>query len=160
MIANPLPALLGQAYEAMYDSSLVAAYHASHGTRTACNQTIVTDDSAADVTAYLRPRIEGRVVVEIGAGIGLLACHLARVARRVYAIEVDPLWTSIFVLALYARKPPNLTFICGKAEEAPPIAADVALFCTLTGQEALTQAAARFAPVVIDVYAEVLHGMT
>lgn len=142
-------------YEEMEGSLMVEHYHERHGTQSAGILTVYDDERAALIVEHLRPRIEGKIVVEVGAGIGLLACHLAGVARRVYAIEVDPAWTSCFLAVMYAKKPANLTFIFGRAEEAPHIAADVALFCTHSGHTALYNAAARFAPEIIDVYSEI-----
>lgn len=152
-----LKPLLDHCYEQMDGSVAFEAYHAQHCTGSLCILTNYDDEHAGLVADYLRERVAGKVVVEVGAGIGLLACHIAADARRVYAIEVDPLWSAVFVWSLYRIKPPNLTFIFGKAEEAPPIAADIALFCTHSGQESLYAAATRFAPVVIDVYAELLN---
>lgn len=148
--------MLDHYYEALDGSPVLRAYHERHETESALILTVYDDERAAEITEYLRPEIEGKVVVEIGAGIGLLACHLATVARKVYAIEVDPAWTSTFLAVLWKAKPANLCFIFGKAEEAPAIAADVALFCTHSGHAALYSAASRFAPRVIDVYAELL----
>jgi hypothetical protein len=157
-MADPtLHDLLEGYYASMYGSEMLADYHERHGTESALILTNTEDEHAALVAGYLDDRIAGKVVVEIGAGIGLLACHLAVSASKVYAIEVDPAWTSCFLAALYARKPKNLTFIFGAAEEAPHIAADVAVFCTHSGHEAMYRAAARFAPVVIDVYRELTN---
>lgn len=156
---SELGALLDSYYEAFDGSETLEAYHARHGTKSAGILTVTNDEISSQITEYLRPRIEGKIVVEIGAGIGLLACHLATVAARVYAIEVDPNWTSCFLAALYEQKPPNLTFIFGAAEQAPPFAADVAVFCTHSGHEAMHAAGRRFAPEVIDVYAELLRGV-
>lgn len=155
-MSTELGTLVDGYYEAMDGSEMLEGYHRRHGTESACILTVLDDEKAGLIAEYLRPRIEGKVVVEVGAGIGLLACHLATVARRVYAIETDPAWTSCFLAVLYDKKPPNLTFIFGRAEDAPPIAADVALFCTHSGHFALTRVAALFAPEVIDVYAEVV----
>lgn len=143
-------------YEKMQDNQLINDYHGRHGTESALILTVWNDERAALVTEHLRERIAGKVVVEIGAGIGLLACHLASVARRVYAIEVDPNWASCFIVTLYEKKPTNLCYIFGKAEEAPHIAADVAVFCTLSGRDSMYKAGSRFAPTVIDVYAEIM----
>lgn len=151
-----IAAMLETYYDAMHDSRSADAYHRRHGVESACILTVYDDERADLILEYLRPRIEGKVVVESGAGIGLLACHLATVARRYYAIEVDPAWTSTFLACLYAKKPKNLTFIFGAAEDAPPLVADVALFCTHSGHSALYRAASRFAPEVIDVYAELI----
>lgn len=132
------------------------SYQERHEIQSAGILTVTDDETAHLITNYLHDRIAGKVVVEIGAGIGLLACHLADVARKVYAIESDPRWTDTFLTLLYARKPKNLTFIFGTAEDAPPFYADVALFCTHSGHAALYAAASRFAPTVIDVYDELL----
>lgn len=153
---SEMKGLLDRCYAEMDGNESVEAYHERHGTASACILTNYDDEHAALVADHLRERVAGKVVVEIGAGIGLLACHVAMDARRLYAIEVDPVWSSVFVWMLYAKKPPNLSFIFGKAEEAPPIAADVAFFCTHSGRESLYRAASRFAPVVIDVYAELM----
>lgn len=151
-----IKSVLDAYYDAMDGSPMVEGYHTRHGTQSAGILTSYSDEHAAAVADYLRPRTEGKVVVEIGAGIGLLACHVAEDARRVYAIEVDPAWASVFIAFLYRHKPANLTFIFGRAEDAPEIAADVAFFCTHSGRESMYQAATRFAPDVIDVYAELL----
>lgn len=148
--------VLDRYYQVMDGNPVVEDYHGRHGTESAGILTVYDDEKAALVTDFLRSRIAGKVVVEIGAGIGLLACHVAMEARRVYAIEVDPMWSDLFVKFLYQSKPPNLTFIFGNAENAPPIAADVAYFCTHSGRESIYQAATRFAPEVIDVYAELM----
>lgn len=141
-------------YECMANNEAANAYHERHDTKSACILTIWNDERAALVTDYLRERIAGKVVVEVGAGIGLLACHMAMEAKKVYAIELEPNWASCFVATLYEKKPANLCYIFGKAEEAPYIAADVALFCTLSGRKAMYDAAYRFSSNVIDVYAE------
>lgn len=156
MTDTALSAVLDRYYETADGSPRLEEFHHRHGTESACILTVYDDDFAGQVAEYLAPRIEGKVVVEIGAGIGLLACHLAGYARRVYAIETDPNWTSVFLAMLYAKKPANLTFIFGRAEDAPPIAADVALFCTHSGHFAMHRAASLFAPDVIDVYADLL----
>lgn len=153
---SELGAVLDQWYETLDGNSVAEAYHARHGIESAGVLTVITDEHAAAIAAHLREYVAGKIVVEIGAGIGLLAAHVALDARRVYAIEVDPAWSSSFIAFLYHEKPANLTFIFGKAEEAPPIAADVAYFCTHSGRESMYRAATKFAPKVIDVYAELL----
>lgn len=155
-MSTELKQTLDHYYETMEGNPAIEAYHERHGTQSACILTNYDDEHADLVAEWLAPRVTGKVVVEIGAGIGLLACHVAQDARRVYAIEVDPAWSSVFIAFLYRQKPANLTFIFGKAEEAPPIAADVAIFCTHSGRESMYRAATLFAPEVIDVYAELL----
>src|ERR1043165_399198 len=97
--------MLDRYYEALDRHPDVDAYHRRHGLQSACILTVKDDEYADAVASYLRPRIEGKIVVESGAGIGLLACHMAQHAKRVYAIELDPAWTSVFVWSLYAKKP-------------------------------------------------------
>lgn len=155
-MTDTMGAMIEHYYESMDGSEVLEDYHRRHGTESACILTVYDDEIATEISEYLRPRIEGKVVVEIGAGIGLLACHMAGIARKVYAIEVDPAWTSCFIAALYRKKPTNLTFIFGRAEDAPPIAADVAVFCTHSGHFAMHRAASLFAPEVIDVYSEII----
>lgn len=147
---------LEQFYDAADGNPLIENYHLRHSTESAMILTNYDDERASYIADYLRERTEGKLVVEIGAGIGLLACHVALNARKVYAIEVDPAWTSAFLGYLYHYKPANLTFIFGRAEDAPPICADVAFFCTHSGRESMYRAATKFAPEVIDVYAELL----
>jgi hypothetical protein len=119
--------------------------------------TVCDDDLAAGIASMVGPRIEGRTVVEIGGGIGLLACHLAGYAKRVYCIEANPLWSSVFVRMLFARKPKNLSYLFGAASEfAGQFNADVALFCTHSGIESMTAAGHLFAPLVVDVYGEMI----
>jgi hypothetical protein len=147
---------LASYYETMSDSAPVETYHERHGTESALILTVFDDVTASMVADVLRTHVAGKVVVEIGAGIGLLACHVATMARKVYAIDVDPAWTSSFLACLWDKKPRNLTFIFGDAEQAPPFSADVAYFCTHSGHDSLRRAGQRFAPVVIDVYRDLL----
>lgn len=152
-----LEEMLGASYEAMEGSELAAAYARRHGV---CSQAVLTvfDDETAEVVARsLEPRIEGRTVVEIGGGIGLLAFHLGLYARRVFCIEASPVWSSCFLAALYERKPKNVSYLFGAADEfAGLVRGDVALFCTHSGVSAMRATAALFAPTIIDVYGEVL----
>lgn len=151
---SDLSKLLDHFYESMDGNEDHESYHDLHGTESAGILTCYDDEKCALLAGFLEERVKGKVVVEIGAGIGLLACHVATSARKVYAIEVDPFWASTFATVLWRKKPKNLTFIWGMAEDAPPISAEVAYFCTLSGRPAMYQAATKFAPSVIDVYAE------
>jgi tRNA G37 N-methylase Trm5 len=148
--------LLGTYYNALEGNPTLHAYHERHGTESALILTNHSDEHASLVADFLRERVAGKVVVEVGAGIGILAMYVALDAAKVYAIEVDPAWSSVFVWQLYKQKPKNLCFIFGDANEAPPIKADVAFFCTHSGHKSLREAASRFAPVVIDVYRELM----
>lgn len=144
-------------YEAFQGSQELSDYMDRHGVTSAGILTIYDDEKAALVAEHLADHIRGKVVVEIGAGIGLLACHLAEHAFKVYAIEASPIWASCFAVALLRRKPANLTYILGSASEMVGILrADVSLFCTHSGVAAMREVGAQFAPVVIDVYADVM----
>jgi hypothetical protein len=65
-------------------------YSERHGVNAAGVLTMYRDEAAELVAQYLAPRIEGRTIVEIGGGVGLLAFHLGQYAKRVYCIEANP----------------------------------------------------------------------
>jgi precorrin-6B methylase 2 len=118
----------------------------------------VTDDEIADLIAErLEPRLSGKVVVEIGGGIGLLSCHIAQFAKRVYCIEANPAWSFVFASFLYLKKPKNCSFLMGSAEEfLGSIKGDVAIFCSHSGLQSMRLIASQFAPKVIDFYSELI----
>jgi len=102
------------------------------------------------IISRVRDRVAGKDVVEIGAGIGVLSCELARYARRVFAIEVDPAWSWAFTRHLYTAKPDNLTWIFDRAQNLVGIIdADVAIVVTGSDEVYLRELAARFAPDII-----------
>jgi predicted RNA methylase len=95
------------------------------------------------------------VVIEIGAGIGLLSVCMATIAQRVYAIEVDPAWAWGFTKILYDLKQPNLTYIFGKAESMIGLLkADVVVILTRSGHDEMQEIAGKFGGLVIDFYEE------
>lgn len=150
---------LGQAIEHVYGilegGEDVNAYHFRHQIEALLILTILDKRTAKREAARLRERIHGRTVVEIGAGVGLAACEMARYAKRVYAIEADPAWTWVFTRELYRSKPPNLTWIFGTAESVQDfIKADIAVMFTRSGTEQMARAALRMAPSVLHVYSE------
>ena len=154
---NELGQLLTQAYESMDGSDAAEQYADRHGIKSAAILTIYDDEKAALVAEYLAPRIEGKTVVEIGGGIGLLALHLGDYAKHVYCIEASPMWASCFLAALYANKPKNVSYLFGAADEfANFLKVDVALFCTHSDVSGMTAAARLFADTVIDVYGEAI----
>ena len=149
--------LLDALYAAFDDSDLLHAYTQRHGLESAGILTITDDATAALVAAHLAPRIEGKTVIEVGGGIGLLALHLGQYAKRVYCIEANPVWASSFLRALLAHKPPNVSYLFGTAQEfAGQIRGDVALFCSHSGIASLRTVARQFAREVIDVYGELM----
>ncbi len=150
-------AMLNDTYEAMEGSETAEAYSRRHGIASAAVLTVYNDETAATIAEHLAPRIAGKVVVEIGGGLGLLALHLGDHAKRVYCIEANPAWATAFLSALYTVKPKNVSYLFGAADEfAGVLRADVALFCTHSGVASMRAAAAMFAPEVIDVYGELI----
>ena len=149
--------LLHSAYEMMDGSEASQAYSERHGIRSAACLTVTDDEMAHAIAVRLAPRIEGKTVVEIGGGIGLLSLHMGRIAKRVYCIEANPVWSSCFIVALLHEKPRNVSFLLGAADEfVGTIKGDVAVYCTHSDVAGMGLVAAQFAPVVIDVHGEVL----
>lgn len=147
--------LLDRVYESMEGSKVLEDYMRRHGINSAGVLTVYDDETADAVARSVADRIEGKTVIEIGGGIGLLAFHLSLYAKRVYCIEADPNWAGCFIAALLARKPVNVSYLFGAAQEfAGTISGDVALFCTHSDAAGMARVGALFAPVVIDVYAE------
>jgi len=152
-----IDAMMEMVYEAMEGSDAAMEYSSRHGIESAAVLTVLDDDMASGVAGFLADRIKGKTVVEIGGGIGLLACHMGMIAKRVYSIEANPCWTWTFVRNLLAVKPKNVSYLFGAADEfAGLIRADVAVICTHSGVAAMKAVGALFAPVVIDVYGEII----
>ena len=86
--------------------------------------------------------------------VSILSIFAARAgAKHVYAIEVDPAWTWAYLKHLYEKKPTNLTWIFGRAEDvADHIKADVAVIATRSGHAAMHAVAERIAPLVLHVH--------
>ena len=152
-----LPSLFAEMYDNMRRSEDAMAFSDRHNIRSAPVLTVVDDELAGLITAHLSPRIEGKTVVEIGGGIGLLSLHMASVAKRVYCIEANPFWSLSFVQLFLERKPKNLSFIFGAADELVGcIKADIAIVCTHSDVEGMTLIGRQFAPSVLDVYGELV----
>jgi predicted RNA methylase len=148
---------LNTVYSTMDGSPAVEAYAERHGIGSAAVLTIHDDETAELVAGYLAPRIEGKVVVEIGGGIGLLAMYLGDYAKRVFCIEANPMWSWTFAALLLKNKPKNVSYLFGSAGEfAGQLRGDVALFCTHSDTAGMREAARPFADTLIDVYGEIL----
>lgn len=151
--------LLGQVYNVMDGSEAAQEFSERHGIRSAACLTVHDDRTADAIAEHLAPRIEGKIVVEVGGGIGLLACHLGHVAKRVYCIEANPMWSWTFAQCLLKAKPRNVSFLFGSADEfVGTIRGDVAIYCTHSDVQGMGLVAAQFAPLVIDVYGELIKG--
>jgi hypothetical protein len=154
---TPVKDMLDGVYEAMDGSDLSNAYSYRHGIESAAVLTVYDDETAGSIAQHLAPRIEGKTVVEIGGGIGLLALHLGMVANRVWCIEANPMWSWVFAGTLLKTKPRNVSFLFGTADEfVGTFRADVAVYCTHSDVKGMADIARKFAPVVIDVYGEMI----
>lgn len=146
-------------YNAMEGSEASLAYSERHGIQAQAVLTVTDDETAALVAEHLAPRINGKTVVEIGGGIGLLAMHMGRYAKRVYCIEANPMWSWAFTVALLNQKPRNVSFLFGTADEfLGVVRGDVAIYCTHSDVQGMGLVARQFAPEVIDVYGEIIKG--
>jgi len=137
-------------YESLEGDEDLANYHDEHGTTSLLILTQTSQEEAEKTAKHLAPHIDGKNVIEIGAGIGLLAVEMAKRAKSVVAIEVDPAWSWVFTKFLYQHKPKNLTWVFGTAESvAHNFKADVAVCCTRSGQDQMRAVAEKMADKVI-----------
>lgn len=145
-----IQAEIEQVYERTEGSDSAELYHQRHGIESLAILTIHSPYSATREVDRFATRIRGKVVIEIGAGVGLLAMEMAKFAKHVYAIEADPAWAWVFTECLYENKPSNLTYIFGTAESMTPILrGDVAVVFTRSGYEAMFAVANKMCPEVI-----------
>lgn len=149
--------MLGEVYNIFSGSHEHADYSERHNINAAGVLTVIDDETARSIVERIAPRIAGKTVVEIGGGIGLLSLHMGHVAKRVYCIEADPMWSWAFAVMLMKEKPKNVSFLFGAADEfLGTFKADVAVFCTHSDVRGMGLVAAQFAPVVIDFYSELI----
>jgi tRNA G37 N-methylase Trm5 len=146
-------------YSAMEGSDASLDYSERHGIASAACLTVLDDETAGLIAEHLAPRIEGKTVIEIGGGIGLLSLHLGQFAKRVYCIEANPMWSWTFAGVLLHTKPKNVSYLFGSADEfLGVVKGDVAIYCTHSDVMGMRLVAAQFAPLVIDVYGEIIKG--
>lgn len=118
----------------------VNSYHNRNGTESMLVLTIFNEEDARQEVAKFKNDIDGKVVIEIGAGVGFLALEMAKYAKHVYALEIDPAWCWLFTEHLYKNKPTNLTWIFGRAEDmVGMIKADIAVIFTCSGVEKMNK---------------------
>ena len=142
--------LIDMAYDALEGAEDLMRYHKAHGTPSLLILTQYSPEVAQETARLLKPAIENKIVIEIGAGVGFLAIEMAKIAKQVYAIEVDPAWSWVFTHSLYSHKPPNLTWIFGKAETVIPwLKGEVAIVFTRSGRDEMRALAEQLAPKVI-----------
>lgn len=149
--------MVNEIYNQMEGSDASVEFSERHNVRSAAVLTITDDETAGLMAEYLAPRIEGKTVVEIGGGVGLLALHMGAIAKRVYCIEANPMWSMTFAHLLLRVKPKNVSFLFGAADEfLGAIKGDVAIYLTHSDVQGMGLVAAQFAPLVIDVYSEMI----
>ncbi|WBU27620.1 hypothetical protein OOZ54_13200 [Rhodopseudomonas palustris] len=148
---------LDRLYATLADNGSAHLYFERHGIAAAPILTVTDDENADAIAGYLRPRIEGKTVVEIGGGLGLLSLHMGLIAQRVFCIEANPIWSVLFTEVLFRTKPRNVSYLFGTADEfVGSIRGDVAVICTHSDVPGMSLVAAQFAPTVIDVYGEII----
>jgi hypothetical protein len=149
--------ILGRIGKVMNWSETANSYAARHGIDAAPHLTVVDDEFAAAVATILEPRTRGKVVIDVGGGIGLLALHVAASARRVFVVEANPVWAACWIDLFHERKPKNLSYVFGAASEfIDYIKADVAIVATHSDVRAMMSTARQFAPEAIDIYGELI----
>jgi len=152
-----IPTLLSRASFVVENSGLADNYMERHGVESASVLTVCEDKLAAGIANMIADRIRGKTVVEIGGGVGLLAFYLGQHAKRVFCIEANPMWAASFTCLLFEKKPRNVSYLFGAAEEfVDLIDADVAVFASHSGIQSMKRLGLLFAPEVIDIYGEMI----
>jgi len=141
-------------YNLWYEDSeyfdLIANYHREFGGGYQLILTIYNEEVAKREVEKIKDLIKDKVVVEIGAGIGLLSLEMAKHAEKVYAFEVDPAWSWVFVKKHLYKKPRNLFFIFGDAREfTDKIKPDIAVIYTESGLKYFLNIARKFTNKII-----------
>ena len=140
-------------YEMLEGEEDVREYHRRHGVKSLLILTCWEHKRAIRSAMFWEKAIKNKVVVEIGAGVGLVAIEMATVAKHVYAIEADPSWSWVFTKYLYRNKPPNLTWIFGRAEDmVGKITGDVSIIFTHSDLEGMKSLGDKFSPETILAY--------
>jgi protein-L-isoaspartate O-methyltransferase len=103
-------------YEQLDGDEIVHLWRMGQGVMSAAILTAASPEKALEYVIPIREKLYGKVVVEIGAGVGWMAIMMARYCKELYAIEAEPSWSWVFTEHLYRVKPPNLTWIFGSAE--------------------------------------------
>ena len=140
-------------YEEQEGSKAVMDYMGRHDVDSLGILTITDEAKALKGIKLFSESLADKVVIEIGAGVGLFALELAKIAKKVYAIEADPAWSWVFTKYLYLKKPQNLTWIFGSAQQlVGSISGDVAIIFTHSDIDNLKTLGRQFAPKVIMGY--------
>ena len=152
MCLNPLYPI----YSMLDSSGRFQEYRSRHGLHGSNVLSVLSAEVANLIVEKIKDEIADKVVVEVGAGIGLLGIALGQYARKVFCIEANPYWGFVFAENLVADKPQNVSFLLGAAEEFRGIiSGDVALFCAHLSIPYFSDLSSLFAPRVIDIYGEI-----
>jgi len=147
---NPMSKAIEHVYEMGEGSPDVREFHERHKTSSLLILTVFGKREAEKICRQVWYDILGKTVIEVGAGVGCFALEMAKHAKQVFAIEVDPAWSWAFTQHLYRSKPPHLTWIFGRAEEVSTwLRGDVAVIVTKSGHKQMEDVARRMAPKVI-----------
>ncbi len=160
MITRHAQSLIDLVYATVGDNPeymlMLDDYYRRHGVVSMLILTQYSQDTAQEFARLMAEDIDGKVVVEIGAGVGFLAIEMAKRAKAVFAIEASPEWSWVFTESLYKEKPVNLTWIFGAAQQvADFIKADVAVICTRSGIDDMKRLAEKMAPKVIMPFQDI-----
>ena len=148
--------LIDMAYDSLEGCEDLMRYHKKHGTVSLQILTQFNPEIAQNTVKFFEKEIKDKVVIEIGAGVGFLAVEMAKIAKKVYAIESDAAWSWIFTRSLYRHKPKNLTWIFGDAKEVMNVIhGDIAIVVTRSGIEDLRGIAYRMADKVIMPFQDI-----
>ncbi len=150
---NQLKDEINRVYESLEGNTDVEDFMYRHNINSLGILTICEPERAIKAIKMFGDSLKDKIVVEIGAGVGIAALELAKVAKHVYAIEADPAWSWLFTRFLYANKPTNLTWIFGNAEDmVGKINADTVIIFTHSDKDYLQQLGLSFAPKSILAY--------
>ena len=140
-------------YESLEGNEDVEVFMQRHNINSLGILTICEPAKAIEAVKVFGDSLKDKIVVEIGAGIGIVAIEIAKVAKHVYAIEADPAWTWLFTKYLYQNKPANLTWIFGNAQDmVDKINADTTIIFTHSDLKGLQKLGLSFAPKSILAY--------
>ena len=144
---------INMVYESLEGNEDVENFMRRHNISSLGILTICEPEKATRAVKMFGNSLKNKVVVEIGAGVGLAAIEIAKVAKHVYAIEAAPAWSWLFTKHLYQNKPTNLTWIFGNAEDMiGKIKADTAIIFTHSDTYNLRKLGLSFAPKSILAY--------
>ncbi len=150
---NELREEIERIYESLEGDEDVENFMQRHNIKSLGILTMYEPTRATKAVSMFGDSLRNKVVVEIGAGVGIAAIELAKVAKHVYAIEADPAWSWLFTRYLYQKKPTNLTWIFGNAEDMiGKIKADTTIIFTHSDTTNLQLLGLKFAPKSILAY--------